>query len=64
MAVKLVNITDYAAHYKIDRKTVYNLIEKGEITRYEDPNGVPLLNLLERPSGIKRYGKIRQRRIR
>ena len=60
--VKLVSITDYSEHWKIDRSTTYALIEKGTLTRYSAPDGSPLLNINQRPKGVKRYGD-RKRRI-
>jgi hypothetical protein len=71
---KLVTIAEYSRFYNIDRKTTYRLIEKGTLTRFESPEGYPLLSINERPVGIKSYvmkswtseedkKKIRQRRI-
>lgn len=62
-AVKLVSITEYSEHWGIDRVTTYKLIEEKRITRYEDPDGKPLLNLAEKPVGIKKYGEKRKRAI-
>lgn len=62
MAVKLVTITAYAKHWGIARSTVYELIEKGVLTRYENPDGEPLLDLSQRPQGIQRHGD-RKRKI-
>lgn len=60
---KLVTITEYSRYYNIDRKTTYRLIENGVITRYESPEGIPLLSINERPVGVKNYGDIRKRKI-
>ena len=60
--IRLVSITAYAKHFKIDRKTVYNLIDQGKITRYRGLDNEPLLNINERPTGVKRYGD-RKRKI-
>jgi hypothetical protein len=62
--VKIVSISEYARHYKIDRKTVYRLIEEGTLTRYEGEDGNPALSLAERPSGVKRYKGYRERRMK
>jgi hypothetical protein len=62
--VKLVTISAYAEKWKIARSTVYELIEKGTLTRYQDPDKNPLLNINERPSGVKNYKGYRERRIR
>ena len=60
---EIVSIKAYAEHFNIDRKTVYRLIEKGVLTRFEDKDGNPMLSLSERPVGVKNYGDIRKRRI-
>lgn len=61
--VKLTTISEYATYHNISRPTVYELIDSGKLTRYEDQDKNPMLNLNERPFGVKRYGKIRKRRI-
>lgn len=59
---QLVNISDYAEKWGIARSTVYDLIKKKVLTRFESPEGEPLLNLEERPSGVQRHGD-RKRKI-
>lgn len=61
--VKLVTISEYSKFHKIDRKTTYRLIATGKITRYRGLSNEPLLNLKQRPKGVKRYGVIRKRKI-
>ena len=59
--VKLVSISEYAKHWGIDRKTVYRLMNKGKIVRYE--NEKPKLNRDEKPP-VQKYGKRKAIRIR
>lgn len=61
---KLVSISEYARYYSINRKTVYALLEKGVITRFEDKKGNPLVSLGERPKGVKSYKGYRERKIK
>lgn len=62
MVVKLVSISAYAECWGIARSTVYELIEKKTITRYESPEGEPLLNREEHPKGVQKHGD-RKRQI-
>jgi len=55
--IKLVSISEYARHWGIDRTTAYELIKKGEITRYE--NGRPKLNIKEIPP-VRKYSDRRK----
>lgn len=61
---KLVSISEYSRHYKIDRKTTYRLLEENKITRFEGIDGNPMLSLSERPSGVKKYKGYRDRRMK
>lgn len=63
-AIKLVSIIDYATHWNISRPTVYRLIDNNKLTRYENPEGDPLLNIDERPKGVKSYPGFRLRRTK
>lgn len=62
MTTKLVNITAYAKHWGIARSTVYDLIDRKIITRFESPEGEPLLNIEEHPKGVQKHGD-RKRKI-
>lgn len=61
--IKLSTISAYAKKYKIDRKTVYSLINKGKLNRYRGLDNEPMVDLSQRPSGVKKYGDLRKRRI-
>lgn len=61
---KLVSISEYARHFKIDRMTVYKLMDDGKLTKYMSPDKKPMLSLAEKPSGVKRYKGFRERMIR
>ncbi len=63
MKESLVSISEYSRHFNVDRATIYELIKKGTLTRYE-VGGKPYLSLKQRPKGIKRYGNIRKRRVK
>jgi predicted DNA-binding transcriptional regulator AlpA len=62
MAVQLVSISAYAEKWGIARSTVYDLIAKKVITRYESPEGEPMLNIDEHPKGVQKHGD-RKRKI-
>lgn len=52
---KLVNITQYAAHWGTTRDVIYEKIKKGVITVY-DVEGKPYLNIDENPQ-VRPYTK-------
>lgn len=54
MSVKLVSISDYCKNFNISRPTAYSLIERGKLTKYDRPEGDPLLSVSERPFGEKK----------
>lgn len=61
---KLISISKYANKYKISRTTVYRLIDLNKLTRYESPDGEPMLDGSESPSGLQKYAGKRERRKR
>ena len=61
---KLITISAYSKKYKISRPTVYRLIDVNKLTRFESPDGEPLLDSEESPAGVQKYAGIRERKKR
>jgi len=63
--ITLMNVSQYAKHWGINRATVYNLLRLGKLTKYVSPKGKSFLDPLEMPRGVRRYkGPERGGRVR
>jgi hypothetical protein len=52
---QLVTISQYSEKYKLNRQTVYRLLEEGKLTRYLGLDGEPMLDPDEQPTAVRKY---------